>query len=69
VAVPVAVTENAAVCPAMTVRLAGCEVMDGATGADVTVSVAALLVALPAPLVTTTVNRAPLSEVVVAGVV
>src|SRR4029077_11972972 len=34
-----------------------------------TVSVAALLVTLPALLVTVTVNCAPLSEVVVAGVV
>jgi hypothetical protein len=43
--------------------------IDGATGAAFTVSVAALLVALPAVLVTTTVNCAPLSELVVAGVV
>jgi hypothetical protein len=34
-----------------------------------TVSVAGLLVALPAVFVTTTVNCAPLSDVVVAGVV
>jgi hypothetical protein len=34
-----------------------------------TVSVAALLVALPAKLLTTTVNSAPVSLVVVAGVV
>lgn len=37
--------------------------------AAVTVSVAALLVALPAELVTVTVNFAPLSALVVAGVV
>ncbi len=35
----------------------------------VTVSVAALLVTLPAALLTSTVNCAPLSELVVAGVV
>ena len=34
-----------------------------------TVRVAALLVMLPAPLLTTTVNCAPLSELVVVGVV
>ena len=38
-------------------------------GGALTVSVAALLVALPAELLTTTVNCAPLSEVVSAGVV
>jgi hypothetical protein len=37
--------------------------------AEFTVSVAALLVALPAELLTTTVNCVPLSELVVAGVV
>jgi len=36
---------------------------------ELTVSVAALLVALPAVLLTTTVNCVPLSELVVAGVV
>ena len=36
---------------------------------ELTVSVAALLVALPAELVTITLNCAPLSELVVAGVV
>ena len=64
-----AVTENVAVCPAVTVWLAGCVVIEGATGAALTVSVAALLVTLPAELLTTTVNCAPLSEVVSAGVV
>jgi hypothetical protein len=44
-------------------------VMDGANEAALTVNVAALLVALPAALLTTTVNCAPLSELVVAGAV
>jgi hypothetical protein len=44
-------------------------VIAGATGAGFTVSVAALLVTVPAVFVTTTVNADPLSEVVVAGVV
>ena len=68
-AVPDAVTAKVAVCPDATLRLAGCVVMDGATGTDVTVSVAALLVTLPAGLLTVTLNEAPLSEFVVAGVV
>jgi hypothetical protein len=68
-AVPEAVTEKVAVWPGVTVWLAGCVVIEGATGAGFTVRVAALLVALPAVLVTTTVNCAPLSEVVVTGVV
>src|SRR2546429_1574983 len=42
-------------------------VMDGATAAALTDNVAALLVVLPATLLTTTVNRAPLTELVVAG--
>ena len=62
-------TENVAVWPAVTVRLTGCVVMEGATGAAVTVRIAALLVALPKLLLTTTVNCAPLSAVVVPGVV
>ena len=66
---PVAVTENVAVCPAVIVTLDGCVVIEGATGAGLTVSVAALLVTLPAELLTTTVNCAPLSAVVSAGVV
>ncbi len=66
---PVAATVNAAVCPAVTVWLAGCVVIEGATAAALTVRVAALLVMLPALLLTTTVNCAPLSELVVAGVV
>ena len=41
----------------------------GATDAGFTVRVAALLVTVPAELLTTTANVEPLSEVVVAGVV
>jgi hypothetical protein len=67
--VPVAVTVKVAVCPAVTLLLTGCAVMDGATGAAVTVRVAALLVALPAASLTVTVNVAPLSVFVAAGVV
>lgn len=66
---PEAVTLNVAVCPTVTVWFAGCVVIVGATAAVLTVNVAALLVALPAVLVTTTVNCDPLSELVVAGVV
>jgi hypothetical protein len=65
----VAATLKEAVWPAVTVWLAGCVVMEGATGAALTVRMAVLLVALPVALVITTVNCAPLSEVVVAGVV
>lgn len=68
-AVPVAATVNEAVFPAITVWLAGCVVMAGATTALVTVSTAALLVALPAVLLTSAVNCALLAEVVSAGVV
>ena len=53
----------------MIVWLDGCVVIEGATGAGFTVRTAALLVALPAVLVTTTVNCAPLADVVSAGVV
>ena len=66
---PVAVTEKDAVCPAVTVWLAGCAVIEGADTAALTVNVAALLVTLPAVLFTTAVNCAPLSALVVAGVV
>jgi hypothetical protein len=58
-----------AVCPAVTVWFAGCDVIDGAVAAAFTVRVALLLVALPAELVTTTENTEPLSAEVVAGVV
>jgi len=50
----VAVTPNAAVVPAMFVRLCGCAVMEGATVAGVTVSVATWLVTEPNVLVTMT---------------
>ena len=66
---PVATTENVAVCPAVTVWFTGCVVIVGATGAGFTVSVAALLVTVPAVLFTTTEKVAPLSVVVVTGVV
>jgi len=65
----VAATEKDAVSPAVTVWLAGCVVIDGATAPALTVSIAARLVTLPAALLTTTVNCAPLSEVVATGVV
>jgi hypothetical protein len=68
-AVPAATTVNVAVCPAVTVWFAGGVVVEGATGAGFTVSVAVALVTLPAVFVTTTVNADPLSDVAVAGVV
>ena len=68
-AVPVAVTLNVADCPAVTVVLAGCAVIEGATAVAVTVRIAGLLVRFPLLSVTTTVNWAPLSELVVGGVV
>ena len=49
----------------MTVRLAGWVMMLGGTGAGFTVRVAAALVTLPPPLVTTTLNWAPLSATAV----
>ena len=61
-----AATENVAVCPEVTVRLAGCVVIAGGLS---TVSVAALLVTLDTGLVTITRKAAPLSVLVVAGVV
>jgi len=67
--VPDAVTENVAVWPTVTSWLAGCVVIEGGPAAPVTVSVAALLVTLPAELLTITVNCDPLSDVAVAGVV
>ena len=66
---PLAATVNDAVFPAITVWLAGCVVIAGATVELVTVSIAALLVALPAVLLTSAVNAALLSAVVSAGVV
>jgi hypothetical protein len=65
----VAVTLKVADWPVVTVWLAGCAVIEGASGAGFTESVAALLVALPAALLTATVKGSPLSAVVVAGVV
>jgi hypothetical protein len=67
--VPEAATVKVAVAPAVTVTLAGWVVMVGAVAAAFTVSVALLEVALPALLVTTQRKVAPLSAVVVAGVV
>jgi hypothetical protein len=67
--VPVAATVNEAVFPAITVWLAGCVVMAGPTVVLVTVNTAALLVALPAVLLTSAVNCALLSVIVSAGVV
>jgi hypothetical protein len=58
-----------AVCPAVTVWFAGWVVIEGATAAAFTVSVAAALVTVPAVFVTTTRNVDPLSAVVVTGVV
>jgi hypothetical protein len=55
--------------PAVAVWLDGWVVIEGATAAAFTVSVAGLLVILPIALLTSTVNCAPLSELVVAGVV
>ena len=63
---PVAVTENVAVCPAVIVTLEGCVVIEGGT---LTVKVAVLLVTEPATLEITTLNWAPLSVDAVAGVV
>lgn len=67
--VPVAATLNVAVFPEEIVWLAGCVVIDGATTALATLSTAAELVAVPALLLTETVNWALLSAVVSAGVV
>jgi hypothetical protein len=54
-AVPLAATEKLAALPAVTELELGCVVIVGAVAAAVTVNVAALLVAEPALLVTTTV--------------
>ena len=66
---PVADTVSVAVWPAVIVWPTGCTIMDGATGAAVMASAAALLVAIPAVLLTLTLNEAPLSAIVVTGVV
>jgi hypothetical protein len=67
--VPVAETEKVAAAPAVKVWLAGFEVIDGATGAGFTVSVAAALATDPAALLTVALNASPLFAVVVAAVV
>jgi hypothetical protein len=68
--VPVVATLKVAVWPAVTVWLAGWLVIEGATSVlPLTVSVAVLLVIFPAELLTTTENFAPLSDVLVVGVV
>jgi hypothetical protein len=55
VAVPLAATEKLAALPAVTELALGCVVIAGAVAAAVTAKVAALLVADPTLLVTTTV--------------
>jgi hypothetical protein len=65
--VPVAV--NCCVAPAAMEGVAGVTAIDCSVAAALTVSVAALLVILPAELLTTTSNFAPLSPLIVAGVV
>ena len=68
VAVPVAVTLKVAVWPAYTEIFCGWAVMAGAASAGLTVRVTVLEVALPEPFVTTTLNVAPLSAMVVVCV-
>ena len=63
---PVAITLNLAVCPTLTVLLAGCVVI---VGGILTVKVALLLVTLPPLLLTTTEKTLPLSAATVGGVV
>jgi hypothetical protein len=65
--VPDTFPANCWVLPAATVALFGFTVI--ATGVVLTVSVAVLLVTLPAELLIATVNALPLSEIAVAGVV
>src|SRR5438093_11491104 len=65
-AVPLATTVNVAFCPAVTVWFPGCVVIAAATGAGFTVSVAEVLVTVPAVFVTTTANADPLPAVLVA---
>jgi hypothetical protein len=64
----VAATVKVAEAPAVTATSAGCCAMLSVTG-TVTVRVAAGVVALPAELLTTTTNVAPVSPATVAGVV
>src|SRR5437899_2454923 len=68
-ALPEAATENVADCPAVTVWLAGCVLIEGVIKPASAFGVAALLVSLRVLFRSTTVNCAPLSAVVVAGVV
>ena len=63
----VAATVNVACVPATTLVLAGCCVIVNTGTAAVTVRVAALLVAVPAMLVTTARKVAPLSPSTAAG--
>jgi hypothetical protein len=66
---PLKVTVPVEACKPPT-TLAGFSVSEAMVGSgDATVSVAALLVTLPAALLTTTANCAPLSELLVGGVV
>jgi hypothetical protein len=55
-----------AICPAVTVWLAGCVVIVGGTKTD---NVAAALATLPIELLTTTENCSPSSEALAVGVV
>ena len=57
------------VAPATTLTLAGCCVIVSTGAAAVTVSVASLLVALPATLVATASKTAPLSVIAVVAIV
>lgn len=66
---PVAVTAKVAVWPDVTVLLAGCIVMVGATEVVVTVRTAGVLLKAPVASLRVTVKDAPLSETVVGGVV
>ena len=66
---PEAVTKNVALWPEVMVWLVGCVVMEGATAAAFTVTVALALVAFPTEFETTTLNCAPLFEVDSVGVV
>ena len=57
VGVPLAAAVNVACCPAVTVRFEGFWVTTGAEGPEVTVSVATVVVAVPAELVNLARNR------------
>ena len=68
-ALQVAATLKLADVPATTVVAAGCDVIVNTGTLITTVSVAALLVTLPAALLTTARNAAPLSASTVAAIV